>query len=247
MVSPPPDVGNQPTQATATRPAAAAPERGAPPPSGPASALDRADIKPLDVSAALQILVAEVREAFTLLLIEAGATSNPGSAGSAGSARGTADPYTGPGNAVAAADIGTAVPVGIAGNPDSAGNVGSARALVDTVLQSLPETLDEAAWSEALPQVEAALQAGVQRAFDVVNGWRDVSPVVLEATQASAKLALQVLSDEPQNPLWLRPEWLAMAPRLARFWRRRRKLRRRLTDPDYDTNAEWDEGDGYAP
>jgi hypothetical protein len=240
MVSPPPDVGNKPTLATTTRPAAAAPERGAPPPSGAASALDRADIKPLDVSAALQILVAEVREAFTLLLIEAGDTSNPGSAG------GAADPYTGAGNAVAAADIGTAVPIGNAGNPDSAGNVGSARALVDTVLQSLPETLDEAAWSEALPQVEAALQAGVQRAFDVVNGWRDVSPVVLEATQASAKLALQVLSDEPQNPLWLRPEWLAMAPRLARFWRRRRKLRRRLTDPDYDTNAEWDEADGYT-
>jgi hypothetical protein len=209
MVSPPPDVGNKPTLATATRQAVALPERGAPLPSEPASALDRADIKPLDVPAALQILIAEVREAFTLLLIEAGDTSNPG-------------------------------------NLDSAGNVGSARALVYMVLQSLPDTLDEAAWSEALPQVEAALQAGVQRAFDVVGGWRDVSPVVLEATQASARLALQVLSDEPQNPLLLRPEWMAMAPRLARFWRRRRKSRRRLTDPDYDRNAEWDEADGYA-
>jgi hypothetical protein len=221
MVSPPPDVGNKPTLATATRQAAAVPERGAPPPGDPASALDRADIKPLDLSAALQILVAEVREAFTLLLIEAGDTSSPsaGGAGSAGS---------------------TAVTVNNAGNADSAGNLVSARALVDTVLRSLPETWDEAAWSEALPQVEAALQTGMQRAFDVISGWRDVSPVVLEATQASAKLALQVLSDEPQNPLWLRPEWLAMAPRLARFWRRRRKSRRRLTDPDYDTNAEWD-------
>jgi hypothetical protein len=35
------------------------------------------------------------------------------------------------------------------------------------------------------------------------------------------------------NPIWLRPEWLGLAPRLARLCRRRRVLKRRLTDPDY--------------
>jgi hypothetical protein len=170
----------------------------------------------LDVPAALQILIAEVRAAFELLLIEAGEAARPGSAGGGGDS-----------------DAATK-------NLDSP--TAAARALVDRVLQSLPDTLDERAWSEALPRVEQALQTGVQRAIDAISAWRDVSPVVLEATQASAKLALQVLGDEPQNPLWLRPEWLALAPRLARFWRRRRIARRRLSDPD-DAAAKWHETD----
>jgi hypothetical protein len=209
MVSPPPDVGNMPSPATASRTVAATPERGAPAPSGIASALDRADIKPLDVPAALQILIAEVRAAFELLLAEAG-------------------------------DAATAPPA----NLDSPAL--AARALVETVLQSLPDTLDENAWGEALPRMEAALQSAVQSAVDAVSAWRDASPVVVATTKQAAQLALQVLGDEPQNPLWLRPEWLATAPRLTRFWRRRRAHRRRLTDPDYDTATKWDESDDYA-
>ncbi len=123
----------------------------------------------------------------------------------------------------------------------------AARVLVEMMLQALPASADEAAWHEALPQADAALQSGVQRALEVVSAWRDVPPIVVQMTRESVGLALQVLGDDPKNPLWLSPEWLTMTPRLARFWRRRRVLRRRLTDPDYATDDQWDENDGYTP
>jgi hypothetical protein len=34
---------------------------------------------------------------------------------------------------------------------------------------------------------------------------------------------------------------LAMAPRLALLWRRRRVLKRRLVDPDYGADCQWDD------
>jgi hypothetical protein len=222
MVSPPPDVGNKPAAATASRAVTGAPERGTAPPGGAAPALDRADIKPLDLPAALQILIAEARESLVSLLIEAGG------AGDAGHAAG-------------AVGAGAWPPANV-DTPSSA-----ARVLIEMMLQALPDTADEAAWDVALPRVEAALQSAVQRAVDVVSAWRDVPPIVVQMTRESVGLVSQVLGDEPRNPLWLTPEWLTMTPRLARFWRRRRILRRRLTDPDHDKDSRWDETDGYTP
>jgi hypothetical protein len=232
MVSPPPDVGNNAPVATSSRAVASTPERGAAPSGGAAPALDLADIKPLDVPAALQILIAEVRESFVRLLIEAGDAAASGDGGGAGT--------TGAGATAGAAMAGV-WPSASVDNPTSA-----ARVLVEMMLQALPDTTEEAAWNEVLPRADAALQSAIQRAVDVVSAWRDVPPGVVQTTRESAGLALQVLGDEPQNPLWLRPEWLTMTPRLARFWRRRRVLRCRLTDPDYDTDTQWDEGDDYT-
>jgi hypothetical protein len=92
-------------------------------------------------------------------------------------------------------------------------------------------TPDAAAWSAALDRAQTALDSGLQRATDAVAAWRDVSPAVLDATRDARALVAAVLSDELPNPLWLRPEWLGLAPRLERL--RRRALRRRWIDPDY--------------
>jgi hypothetical protein len=56
---------------------------------------------------------------------------------------------------------------------------------------------------------------------------------VLDAVKETHMLYLTVLGDDLRNPLWLRPEWMALSPSLQRFRRRRRNVRRRLTDPDY--------------
>jgi hypothetical protein len=50
-------------------------------------------------------------------------------------------------------------------------------------------------------------------------------------------LVVSVFGEEPQNPIWLRPEWAGLAPRFERFWRRRCLARRRLTDPDYSSGG----------
>jgi hypothetical protein len=114
--------------------------------------------------------------------------------------------------------------------------------IVELVLQSVPDDAsDAAAWTAALIRAETSLQIGLQRAIDTVSAWRDVSPAVMDAVKESVNLVLLVLSDEQPNPLWLRPEWLGLAPRLERFRRRRRAVRqaarRRLTDPDYSTGS----------
>jgi hypothetical protein len=54
----------------------------------------------------------------------------------------------------------------------------------------------------------------------------------VDAVKETRVLFFSALGDEPQNPLWLRPEWVGLGPRLHRFWRRRRNARRRLIDPD---------------
>jgi hypothetical protein len=152
---------------------------------------DRADIRPLDVSAALQILLAEVRAGFGL-------------AADAPVAQGPVDP------------------------------VQAARALVEMFLQALPDDAgDPPAWTAALVKVETVMQSSLELAISVVSQWRDVPPPVLDAVKETHVLYLTALGDDLQNPLWLRPEWMALSPLFQRFRRRRRNARRRLTDPDY--------------
>jgi hypothetical protein len=163
--------------------------------------VDRADIRPLDVSAALQILLAEVRAALDLTL-EAAITQS----------------------AIAQGAQGTVLQ-----SP-----VQAARELVAMFLQELPEDATDApAWTAALAQVETAVQSSMERAIDVVDVWHEVPPAVVDAVKETRVLFFSVLGDEPQNPLWLRPEWMGLGPRLHRFWRRRRNARRRLIDPDH--------------
>jgi hypothetical protein len=214
MVSPPPDIGSraQPPAAAPTRSNTPDTQAGAAGPGTSVAAVDQADIRPLSAAGALQILVAEVRSALIeALAADSGGVFNPG---------------------VAAVN-----PGGVSAFPVNAGEtldvpVAAARVIVDLALQSLPETFAPDSWGAALTRTDLALQAGVQRAIDAVSAWRDVQPTVVAAAQESANLALSLLADEPIYP-WPPPEWVGMAPRLARLWRRRRTLKRRLSDPDY--------------
>jgi hypothetical protein len=184
------------------------PEQGTPSPTTAAPTADLVDIRPLDISGALQILLAEVRAALDLQL---GAPITPGAITSSAATATTAG--------------------AIAQSPDQA-----ARQMVEMFLQALPEDASDApAWTAALVRADAALQSSIEEAMGVVTQWRDVPAAVVDAAADARALFIAALGDEPQNPVWLRPEWVGLAPALQRFRRRRRNARRRLTDPDYPT------------
>ena len=195
-----------PAGAAARTPTAPPAEQGPQSPANAAPIADRADIRPLDVPAALQILLAEVRSAFELLAVEMGAAAMGEEANE------------------------------VVNSPPQA-----ARALLQMVLRALPqetgstleETADTPAWNAELVRIETALQTALDRGIDAVATWRDVPPIVVDAAQEARTLVFLALGDDPQNPAWLRPEWVGLAPKFERFWRRRRLARRRLTDPDY--------------
>jgi hypothetical protein len=117
--------------------------------------------------------------------------------------------------------------------------VQAARVLVNVFLQALPDdgglpaVNQPLAVSQRLVNAGLALQTGLERGIIAMNAWEDVPSSVVDAAHETRALVLLVLGDDPQNPAWLRPEWIGFAPRLERFWRRRRFARRVLTDPDY--------------
>jgi hypothetical protein len=122
-----------------------------------------------------------------------------------------------------------------------------ARDLVEMFLQLLPEDTDDAAaWTAALNRVETALQTGLDRATAVVTAWRDVPQGAVDAVKEARAQFASALIDDPRNRPWPRPEWLGLGPALNRFRRRRRIMRRRLTDPDYSTESQ-DEGEEFRP
>jgi hypothetical protein len=203
------DVTKMPAPGTgSTGGPSSAPEQGAPAPARTAAIADRADIRPLDIPAALQILLAEVRASFELQAI---------------------------------------VMAGDTGGAGAESETQAARALLQMVLQALPDETanspgwnapgDAPAWSAAQMRVDAALQAGLDRAISAVTAWRDVPAGVVDAAKQTRTLVFAILGDDPQNPVWLRPEWAGLAPRFERFWRRRRFVRRRLADPDYSSGS----------
>ena len=196
-------------------------EQGALSPADIAPAADLADIRPLDISGALQILLAEVRAALDLQL---GTAITPGVSPSSGSTASTA---------ATAAMAASVTASAIAPSPEQ-----TAREMVEMFLQALPEDAsDVPAWTAALVRADAAMQSSIERAIGVVTQWRDVPAAAVDAVADARALFIAALGDEPQNPLWLRPEWVGLAPVLHRFRRRRRNARRRLTDPDYSAQS----------
>jgi hypothetical protein len=194
------DITKMPAPATAAARSPAAPpaEQGPQSPPSAAPIADRADIRPLDIPAALQILLAEVRAAFELLAVAM--DSN------------TSEAVTSPPQA--------------------------ARALLQMLLSAMPDGSSSVpAWSAALARVETALQTGLDRGIDAVAAWRDVPALVVDAAKEARTLVFSTLGEEPLSPAGLRPEWAGLAPRLERFWRRRRLARRHLTDPDYSSRS----------
>jgi len=211
-----------PAAAAPRTPTAPAAEQGPQSPANAAPLADRADIRPLDIPAALQILVAEVRAAFEMQAIVMGQDAG--------------ESATSPPQAVRAL-----LQMALNALPDES-------ALPDK--SAMPDEgamLDEGAsvpaWNAVLARVEAALQTGLDRGIDAVSAWRDVSPIVVDASKEVRAQVFSALDDDPQNPAWLRPEWAGLAPRFERFWRRRRKARRQLTDPDYSRGSLDDDGE----
>lgn len=163
---------------------------------------DHADIRPLDIAGALQILLAEVHAELELVLEAAISQSSAN--------------LQGPGIAQDA--------------------VQAAHALLQVFLREMPQDAGNApAWTSTLLRMQAAVESGMERAFSLVSQWRDVPAPAVDAVKDTRGLFLSALRDDPPNPLWLRPEWLGLAPAFYRFRRRRRISRRRLTDPDYST------------
>jgi hypothetical protein len=175
-------------------------------PSGSIVALaDQVDIQPLDVAAALRILIAEVRMAMDLPA-DSSLMQSPAQ---------------------------------------------TSRVLIQMFLQAVPEgagSLPEGASSlpagaAASTRIELAFLSAIDRAVDVVAGWRQVPQPVVDAAKETRALVVLQLSDEPLSPMWLRPEWLGLAPKIERFWRRRRLTRRSVTDPDFRPSRHADERD----
>jgi hypothetical protein len=139
------------------------------------------------------------------------------------------------------ADFGTSAPV-LIDTPALA-----ARQLIEMVLQSMPDDAQSvSAWAASLVRVESALQAGFDRALNAVTAWQDVPPLVIDAAKETRTLVFSALAEEPLKLQWLRPEWIGLAPRIERFWRRRRFVRRRLLDPDY-SSANLDDTHEHQP
>jgi len=193
--------------AAGPRPPTAPPaEQGPQSPANAAPIADRADIRPLDISAALQILLAEVRAAFELQAVVMGQDA------------GANEVLTSPPQA--------------------------ARVLLQLVLNSMPdESASIPVWNAMLARVETALQTGLDRGIDAIIVWRDVPPSVVDAAKEARTLVFATLGDEAQNPVWLRPEWAGLGPEFERFWRRRRRARRHLTDPDSSSRSADDDSE----
>jgi hypothetical protein len=206
--APPPDVGlSQRPENVAASKPDLASLLVAPPPPS-----DRVDIQPLTVTSALQILISEVR-------------------------------------------AGLQVPVA-APAPAAQSAVQSAQIVLDLLLQSLPAepgapgvvtpgvATPGVATSAVAPDdavavaaADAALGAALDRAIATVEVWRHVPHAVVEAAREARGLIAAMLNDEPPSALWGRPEWEWLAPRIQRYWRRRRPGRRStawptLSDPD---------------
>lgn len=176
--------------------AAKSEERAAPGAAVPVPAADRADIRPLDMQGALQILVSEVRAELDAALL--------------------------------AMDAAVQAPPARVDDPQAA-----VRSLVETALTAYLQPQDFASFAQAVVRIEAAWQTGVARALEVVSSWKEVPDSVVDSVRGAIAQSEHLMDAESLSPLALRAEWLGLAPRLERYRRRRRRLRRWLADPDF--------------
>jgi hypothetical protein len=103
-------------------------------------------------------------------------------------------------------------------------------AVMQMMLRRIPsaESAPPATWLMTATQVEAVVRTALDKAFDAVTAWRDVSPAVVAVVGDARTAVLAALDEDPLNPLWLTPEMMRILPRMRRYWRLRRRLRRAL-------------------
>ena len=202
------EISNVSTDVTVVRTGTApAPEQGTPSPTPGMPPADFADIRPLDISGALQILVAEVRAGLELPM-DASITPSEVTSGAAVASAIARSPVQ------AAREL---VEIFLQALPDDAS--------------------DAPAWTAAMLRADATMQSSIEQAIGIVTQWRDVPAAVADAVGDARALFISALGDDPPSLLWLQPEWMGLAPIFHRFRRRRRNARRRLTDPDYSQRS----------
>lgn len=177
-------------------------------------------IHPLDLMGALRIMIAEVRAELTLpgeaQRLPAIEPPVPGGAPHGGGAR--LEPLL----------------VAAGGLPEEPVAAMAPQTVVQLFLQALPppELLEPEMWLAVAMEVEGKVQVALDRAVQATAEWRDVPMAVVTGAKGTREVVVAAITDDPPNPLWLRPEWLGLAPRMERYWRRRRRARRWLSDPD---------------
>ena len=197
----------------------------------------------MDIVKALQVDIAALREGMTRTLVDAAVAAEAQSAVPLAADRASIRPLALPDALqILIAEVRASLSAALDQTDAMVQSAPQAASkLVDLYVRAMPEDAGPPAkWLEALKGVQAAFDGGIDRGLDVVAQWREVPREVLDAVREAHTLALVALGDEPPADLWVRPEWLGLAPQLARLRRLRRRARLRLTDPDY-----WgpDEGD----
>jgi hypothetical protein len=224
-----PDAGAAPTLSSRSAPlapAALAVETSVA--SAVAALADAVHIHPLDLSGALQIMIAEVRAELPF----PGITAPPVVLPEALQLPSGEAPLR-PSNESGVARLEPLL-LAAGGLPAEPLAVTAPQTLVQLFLQSLPppEAQEPAAWLASVVQAEGAMQVALDRAIKAASVWRDVPAAVLDGVRETRDVVLAAITDDPPNPLWLRPEWLGLAPRMQEYRRRRRRARRWLSDPD---------------
>lgn len=158
---------------------------------GSAAALpgEQVSIHVLDTVGALLILIAEVREALSL---------------------------------VANSPLQSAVPqLGPASAPFT---------VIQMILGRLPaeESQPPAEWLDTATQLEGLVRMALDKAVDAVTAWRNVPPDVIAVVVDARTAVLAAMDEDSPGPLWLLPEMMPILPRMQRYWRLRRRLRRSL-------------------
>jgi hypothetical protein len=121
----------------------------------------------------------------------------------------------------------------------------ASRVLVEMFLRALPEGNDAAA-AMASRLVQATFQTAIDRSVEAITAWPNIPAAVADAVRDTRALVISQFRDLPMDPRWLRPEWLDLVPRMQRFWRRRRSVRRGITDPDMRPPEAQDDGGGAS-
>jgi hypothetical protein len=102
--------------------------------------------------------------------------------------------------------------------------------VIQLMLQRLPaeESQRPAEWLNTATQVEGLVRTAMDKAVDAVTVWHDVPPNAVAVVVDARTVVLAALDEDSPNPLWLMPEMMCILPRMQRYWRLRRRLRRSL-------------------
>jgi hypothetical protein len=217
---------------------------------------DQVNLHALDVEGALLILIAEVREALTLVansplqptvpqsLVPEGNLLEPPLLDAAPMNSVPITPMSEdsvpegvlPSNAVLPAEVALmnasvrTIYTALGVPPVQLGPATAPFTVIQLMLQRLPaeESQRPAEWLNTATQVEGLVRTAMDKAVDAVTVWRDVPPNAVAVVVDARTVVLAALEEDSPNPLWLMPEMMCILPRMQRYWRLRRRLRRSL-------------------